>query len=135
MESDTNLSIEHFRNILTDQTKNLNLLCSRWTQILNEHTQGVASNDVEKGDLDDETLGAIRLAIGQAKLLMSQRFKQFGDLIDDCQHQKGQHPTRLSDLSGFWDMISLQVEDVEGKFKKLEENCYRNKINHTQMAN
>lgn len=100
-------------------------MCSRWSQILEQETQ--AESDIESG-LDDETSGAIRTAIGQAKLLMSQRFKQFSDLIDSCQHQTGQHPTRLSDLSGFWDMISIQVEDVATKFKTLEESCQKKQL-------
>jgi disks large-associated protein 5 len=123
MDSDTNLSIGHFRNILEDQTQVLNSLCNRWSQILEQETK--SENDIENGGIDDETLGAIRTAIGQAKLLMSQRFKQFGDLIDSCQHQTGQHPTRLSDLSGFWDMISIQIDDVATKFKTLEESCQK----------
>lgn len=124
MDSDTNLSIGHFRSVLEDQTEVLNSLCSRWSHILEQETQ--VDGDVDCG-LDDETLGAIRTAIGQAKLLMSQRFKQFGDLIDSCQHQTGEHPTRLSDLSGFWDMISIQVEDVATKFKTLEKSCQKSK--------
>lgn len=122
MDLDANLSIEHFRAIVDDQTKNLNSMCGRWSQVLEQY-EDVSETE---GVYDDETLGAIRTAIGQAKLLMSQRFKQFRELIDSCQHQTGQHPTRLSDLSGFWDMISIQVDDVETKFKNLEEGCRKN---------
>lgn len=69
------------------------------------------------GDL----LGTIRSTIGQAKLLMSQRFKQFDDLINHCEFNTGQHRTTLNDLSGFWEMINFQVSDVVKKFKALEE--------------
>lgn len=68
----------------------------------------------------EEILGTIRSTIGQAKLLMSQRFKQFSELIDNCEWQKGNLPTRIDDLVGFWDMILYQVNDVMKKFESLE---------------
>lgn len=105
-------SVEHFRNILNTEAKNLSQLCDRWSQAIEE---------VE----DEDFVGSIRSTIGQAKLLMSQRFKQFSSLIDDCEFNTGKLPTRLNDLSGFWEMISFQVVDVVKKFEKLEErrNC------------
>ena len=115
MGSDADLSIQHFRETLDDETKNLSELCEKWSQVLESQT---LDSEVES---HEELLGAIRTTIGQAKLLMSQRFKQFANLIDDCQHQTGQLPTRLSDLSGFWDMISFQIEDVQAKFKSLDK--------------
>lgn len=75
-----------------------------------------------EGNNKEEMLGAIRTTIGQAKLLMSQRFKQFSDLIDRCEFNTGQPPTRLNDLSGFWEMIRYQVDDVLRKFKSLDQS-------------
>lgn len=75
-----------------------------------------------EGNNKEEMLGAIRTTIGQAKLLMSQRFKQFSDLIDRCEFNTGQPPTRLNDLSGFWEMIRYQVDDVLQKFKSLDQS-------------
>lgn len=121
------LSVDHFRQILSNETENLNRLCDRWSKIL-ENTSGnsgdnnnssIPAPEVEQLD-DEETLGAIRTTIGQAKLLMSQRFKQFSTLIDDCENQTGEHPTRLDDLLGFWEMINYQVNDVLKKFNSLE---------------
>ena len=111
----TELSTDYFRRELENETKNLNGLCEKWSQILEGQT--LDSED----ESHEELLGAIRTTIGQAKLLMSQRFKQFSDLIDNCEFNTGQLPTRLTDLSGFWDMISFQVEDVLIKFKSLEK--------------
>jgi len=113
--SESELSIEHFRGILSDAHAYLNGLCEKWSQIIED--QSIS------GDMDDELQGSIRTAIGQAKLLMAQRFKQFSKLIDDCQHQSGERVTRLADLSGFWDMISFQIDDVKKKFQKIEETC------------
>lgn len=114
MASDSEMSIQHFRDTLVDQTKALTELCDKWSEVLDGQT---LSSEIES---HEELLGLIRTTIGQARLLMSQRFKQFSQLIDDCQNQTGQHPTRLTDLSGFWDMISYQVEDVRVKFKRLD---------------
>lgn len=92
----------------------------------NNHGDGKQQNDDDEEqrahDAEQEDLfGAIRSTIGQAKLLMSQRFKQFSDLIDNCEFNTGQHPTTLNDLSGFWEMIGYQIEDVSEKFKSLEK--------------
>lgn len=115
MGSDSELSIQHFRSLVVDETKALTQLCDKWTEVLESQT---LDSEIES---HEELLGLIRTTVGQAKLLMSQRFKQFSQLIDDCQYQTGQHPTRLTDLSGFWDMISFQIEDVQAKFKRLDK--------------
>lgn len=122
MSSET-LSVEYFRNILDYESKNLNQLCERWSQILEQQVGTDSPQEdrhQEREREHEEMLGAIRSTIGQAKLLMSQRFKQFSELIDNCEFNTGQLPTRLNDLSGFWEMISYQVDDVVQKFKSLE---------------
>lgn len=112
--SEAELSIEHFRGILDDANSILTGLCEKWSVV-------IMDPNVSE-ELDEELQGSIRTTIGQAKLLMAQRFKQFSKLIDDCQHQSGEQKTRLSDLSGFWDMITFQIDDVKVKFQKLEQN-------------
>lgn len=51
----------------------------------------------------------IRTAIGQARLLMKERFKQFTGLVDDCDLGRGEKITTCTDLQGFWDMVYFQV--------------------------
>ncbi|MBN3303237.1 DLGP5 protein, partial [Amia calva] len=63
----------------------------------------------------------IRTTVGQARLLMSQRFLQFTGLVDDCELGRGEKETTTSDLQGFWDMVYFQVEDVSKKFSSLEQ--------------
>ena len=55
--------------------------------------------------------GQIDTTIGQAQLLMSKkgRFKQFGDLVDNCEFGRGEKETTCQDLQGFWDMVYFQV--------------------------
>lgn len=140
---ESNLSVEHFRNVIESETKSLNSMCDKWSKVLSESNNTTKQGDVhlmennndngqakleqkdkelQEDKIDEEFLGAIRTTIGQAKLLMSQRFKQFSKLIDDCEFKTGPLPTRLDDLAGFWEMISFQVDDVRQKFKCLEEN-------------
>jgi len=106
------INTDHFRSLLTSESANFNQLCELWSTELN----GENANDIP-----EEAIGQIRTTIGQANLLMNQRFKQFTGLIDDCQFKRGDKETKVEDLQGFWDMIYFQVEDVQGKFRALEE--------------
>jgi len=53
--------------------------------------------------------GSIRTTIGQAELLMAERFKQFAGLVDNCEFGTGLKEVTCSDLQGFWDMVYFQV--------------------------
>lgn len=53
--------------------------------------------------------GNIRTVIGQAELLMAQRFKQFSGLVDNCEFNSGEKEVNCTDLHGFWEMIYFQV--------------------------
>lgn len=53
----------------------------------------------------------MRTAVGQARLLMKERFKQFTGLVDDCELGRGEKITTCMDLQGFWDMVYFQVSD------------------------
>lgn len=51
----------------------------------------------------------MRTAVGQARLLMKERFGQFRGLVDDCDLGRGEKITTCTDLQGFWDMVYFQV--------------------------
>ncbi|ELW47027.1 Disks large-associated protein 5 [Tupaia chinensis] len=75
----------------------------------------------------------IRTAVGQTRLLMKERFKQFEGLVNDCEYKRGEKETTCTDLDGFWDMVSFQIEDVNQKFtnlSKLEESGWQNSSNN-----
>lgn len=49
-------------------------------------------------------------AVGQARLLMSQKLRQFAALLDACARpQPGAALVTPADLHGFWDMVFMQV--------------------------
>ena len=53
--------------------------------------------------------GSIRTVIGQAELLMAERFKQFAGLVENCEYGTGEKEITTGDLQGFWDMVFFQV--------------------------
>ena len=54
-------------------------------------------------------LGQVRTSVGKAQLLVAQRFKQFSELVDNCELGTGEKTITCQDLQGFWDMIYFQV--------------------------
>lgn len=54
----------------------------------------------------------MRTAVGQARLLMKERFGQFSGLVDDCELGRGEKITTCTDLQGFWDMVYYQVKFI-----------------------
>ncbi|KAJ3608545.1 hypothetical protein NHX12_025592 [Muraenolepis orangiensis] len=81
---------------------------------------------VEDQSIPEEMRERMRTAVGQAGLLMKERFGQFSGLVDDCELGRGEKITTCTDLQGFWDMVYYQVEDVDKKFAALKEAESRN---------
>ncbi|XP_046503481.1 disks large-associated protein 5 isoform X3 [Equus quagga] len=114
----------YFRKILQSETEKLTSHCLEWERKL-------------ELDIPDEAKDLIRLAVGQTRLLMKERFKQFEELVDDCEYKRGEKDTTCTDLDGFWDMVSLQVQDVNQKFNnltKLEECEWQNNNNPSKKV-
>ncbi|XP_004485250.2 disks large-associated protein 5 isoform X1 [Dasypus novemcinctus] len=113
--------VPYFRNILQSETEKLTSHCLLWDQKL-------------ELDIPDDAKDLIRTAVGQTRLLMKERFKQFEGLVNDCEYKRGEKETTCTDLDGFWDMVSFQIEDVNQKFNnlsKLEESGWQNNNNNT----
>ncbi|XP_006160650.1 disks large-associated protein 5 [Tupaia chinensis] len=110
----------YFRNILQSETEKLTSHCLEWDKKL-------------ELDIPDDAKDLIRTAVGQTRLLMKERFKQFEGLVNDCEYKRGEKETTCTDLDGFWDMVSFQIEDVNQKFtnlSKLEESGWQNSSNN-----
>lgn len=101
---------KYFRNLVTQETDRLNEICTKWEKI-----------NAEEQGLSEEVTGQIRTTVGQAQLLIDQRFRQFSGLIDLSEDKQAEKPATASDLQGFWEMIYFQVEDVNAKFDALEK--------------
>ncbi|XP_078450882.1 disks large-associated protein 5 isoform X2 [Lampetra fluviatilis] len=100
--------VSYYRSLLREESARLTLQCEKW-----EHVDVVA-------EIPEEMSGLVRIAVGMARMLMAERFRQFEGLVEDCDLGRGKMPTTLCDLAGFWDMVYFQVEDVNKKFAELE---------------
>lgn len=112
--------VPYFRNILQSETEKLTSHCLEWDRKL-------------ELDIPDDAKDLIRTTVGQTRLLMKERFKQFEGLVDDCEYKRGEKETTCTDLDGFWDMVSFQIEDVNQKFSnltKLEDSGWQNNNNN-----
>ncbi|XP_029383577.1 disks large-associated protein 5 isoform X2 [Echeneis naucrates] len=101
--------VPYFRSEITNETDRLTALCVQW------------ESKVEEESIPEEMRDKMRTAIGQARLLMKERFNQFSGLVDDCELGRGEKITTCTDLQGFWDMVYFQVEDINKKFEALKE--------------
>ncbi|XP_038639469.1 disks large-associated protein 5 [Scyliorhinus canicula] len=108
--------VAYFRGIVVSETESLTGLCQQW--------EGWATSE----EVPDGVKDLLRTTVGQARLLMSERFKQFSGLVDNCEFKTSDKEVTCTDLEGFWDMVYFQVEDVNKKFerlKKLQENNWQ----------
>ncbi|NXO67709.1 DLGP5 protein, partial [Phainopepla nitens] len=104
--------VPYFRSILRAETERLLSQCLQWEGNL-------------ELDIPEDAKDLIRTTVGQTRLLIGERFKQFEGLVDNCEFKRGEKETTCTDLDGFWDMINFQIEDVNKKFdnlKRLQDN-------------
>ncbi|XP_074520017.1 disks large-associated protein 5 [Halichoeres trimaculatus] len=114
--------VPYFRSEISNETHRLTSLCEHWEP------------KVEDESIPEEMRDSIRTFVGQARLLMKERFKQFSGLVDNCELGRGEKITTCSDLQGFWDMVYYQVEDVNKKFDTLKEAESRGWVEEQKMA-
>ncbi|PNF28820.1 hypothetical protein B7P43_G04433 [Cryptotermes secundus] len=117
--------VMYFRSVLNSETKRLESMCQEWLHIQSSTY-----------DLPSEISDMISAAVGQTQLLLKKKFCQFNGLIDRCEKtselETTEAPVMCSDLNGFWDMVYMQVEDVDLRFSKLEKlklNSWREEEN------
>merc|ERR1719193_495829 len=98
--------ILYFRNLLESETKRITAICQDWEAKIS-------------AEIAEDYQGQIRSVVGQGRLIMAERFKQFSGLVDNCEYGTGERTTSCMDLEGFWEMIYFQVIDVDKKFAEL----------------
>ncbi|KAG5870917.1 hypothetical protein JTB14_004139 [Gonioctena quinquepunctata] len=102
------MGAEYFRITLDREIDRIESVCREW--------EGYKENE-----LPEEATNLIDVAVGQSKLLMAKKFKQFRDLIEECRScQYKDKPITCTDLHGFWDMVYMQVENLDKRFASLE---------------
>ncbi|KAG7161729.1 Disks large-associated protein 4-like, partial [Homarus americanus] len=72
-------------------------------------------------EMSEEVRGKVLAAIGKARLLVSQKIRQFQGLCHkNISGTIGEEfPTTCQDLAGFWDMVSIQVEDIRNSIQEI----------------
>ncbi|TSK14641.1 Disks large-associated protein 5 [Bagarius yarrelli] len=108
-QSEPQHDVAYFRAIMASETERLTGLSKFWELRFDDSA------------IPEEMRDRMRTAVGQARLLMKERFGQFSGLVDDCHFGRGERITTCTDLQGFWDMVYFQVEDVDKKFNALKE--------------
>ncbi|XP_065091447.1 serine-rich adhesin for platelets [Ochlerotatus camptorhynchus] len=73
-------------------------------------------------EISEEVAGYVLAAAGKARLLSTKKMKQFEGL---CYNNLNQSPdekfqTTNEDLRGFWDMVMLQVNDIDASFEEID---------------
>ncbi|KAK6327987.1 hypothetical protein J4Q44_G00036330 [Coregonus suidteri] len=95
----------------------------RLLQMEVERMEGWCQNmerEAEENELPEEVLELIRNAVGSAQMLMSQKVQQFFRLCQQSVDPSAYPQPTSQDLSGLWDLLQLNMEDVRVKFQHLQ---------------
>ncbi|CAG0892827.1 unnamed protein product [Darwinula stevensoni] len=101
----------HFLKVLEEGSERIKALIDSCEGYLKESA----------AEMSEEVQGTLRAAIGKANLLVDQKFQQFHDLCGkNIEPKEGETVVQNGDLTGFWDLLSIQVEDVTNAFAYIE---------------
>ncbi|XP_056433727.1 disks large-associated protein 5 [Gadus chalcogrammus] len=114
--------VPYFRLQMVLETDKLTGLSALWEPRVQDET------------IPEEMRNSMRTVVGQARLLVKERFGQFRGLVDDCELGRGERITSCMDLEGFWEMVYYQVVDVEKKFAALKEAEANNWVEELKPA-
>nr|XP_015840217.1 PREDICTED: disks large-associated protein 5 isoform X1 [Tribolium castaneum] len=98
----------YFTWLLDSEISRLKDMCDQWTTYKNEM------------DPPEEAVSMIDVALGQTNLLITKKFEQFRGLIHKCQSEPEEALVTCEDLHGFWDMMHLQVNNLDKRFANLD---------------
>ncbi|KAL5235269.1 hypothetical protein ACI65C_002679 [Semiaphis heraclei] len=104
-----NTVADNYRKNLDRKTIELQNKVKYWTELSSGN-----GDDIPQSVKDE-----IDVACGQTKLLTTDKFMQMRTLINEYDNKSGQMLITTDDLDGFWDMLLLQVEKLEGQFSQL----------------
>ncbi|KAL1502222.1 hypothetical protein ABEB36_007396 [Hypothenemus hampei] len=100
--------VNFFMSKLNLEIDRITAICQQWEDYLKDPS------------MPEEATCSINVALGQSRLLMSQKFKQFKSLICEYKEQKGETKVTCMDLHGYWDTMYIQVEDLNKRFDNLD---------------
>lgn len=97
----------YFERLLDSEIDRLEKRCKCWESIIVEESQNITK----------EILDEVDSSIGQTRLLIRKKFEQFRTLTRGWSCDK---KITSDDLQGFWDMIYMQVINLDKRFGELE---------------
>lgn len=101
----------YFRTQVHRETERLNHLIISWQEYADKNVNNISSESIDQ----------INVAMGQTNLLITNKFKQFSSLIDQCSDTESNDiKVKPEDLEGFWSMVYLQIENCNQRFELLE---------------
>ncbi|XP_025193881.1 guanylate kinase-associated protein mars [Melanaphis sacchari] len=100
---------DNYRKKLDSKTIELQNKVKYWAELSSENSSNIPQS------VKDE----IDVVCGQTKLLTTDKFMQMRSLINEFDNKSGAMLITTDDLDGFWDMLLLQVEKLEGQFSQL----------------
>ncbi|KAF2899190.1 hypothetical protein ILUMI_06977 [Ignelater luminosus] len=98
----------YFYKLLNNQINRLQEMCKEWSTYKEEEKPA------------EEACDMINVAIGQTELLINKKFQQFKELIKMCETGNSEKPVQCLDLHGFWDMITIQISNLDKRFENLQ---------------
>ncbi|VDN02107.1 unnamed protein product [Thelazia callipaeda] len=108
-----------YRNLLLKAKASLELRCDQVNNDLDKVLLLIFSSEK---NMPEQTAGSLRIAVGMANLLLHKKMKKFDDLV---KRHLGEGPdnlpeVKISDLSGYWALISIELDELENQFRKID---------------
>ncbi|XP_017781799.1 PREDICTED: guanylate kinase-associated protein mars [Nicrophorus vespilloides] len=98
---------KYFYNLKAEQIVRLQGLIEEWTKY-SEHE-----------DLPEGAEDIINATIGQTNLLLNKKMERFQQLIDNCENQNTDPLVNATDLHGYWDVVTIQVDSIDKRYENL----------------
>lgn len=101
----------YFRMQVKNEAERLLALVDKWCAI----------RDTESDTISSDAFEEIAATVGQTRLLVKSKFKQFSNLVENCEANGIANTVRPEDLEGFWGMVYIQVEHCNKRFENLDK--------------
>jgi len=110
-----------FDQLVSTEIKRLLGLCEVWKENV------FSSQEGHKQLIKDDMEGELAVVVGKTNILIEGKIKQFRSLVekydtfDASGDKKDPYSPTYADLQGFWELICIQVKDLDKSFAKLTE--------------
>ena len=103
-----NADANYYYQKIDDEIKRLHGLCEQYP--LEEDNEAISDN----------VKGLIMAAHGQTEILIKKKLSKLRNLVDHFAKGEDQNVMK-NDLEGFWEMMLIDIDNLNGRFEKLRE--------------